>query len=210
MLVSLSSEKADDRIERTSFVLPVLPGRRKLLQKLIKNNWFHIVAWMAIFMYYAVAPDLYVHFFLKNGKPLQIDGNIPTETNQIKFRVDGLEPIEYEGQDIYKLYGWAFLTVNMNVHLSKYEREIVLISDSKRYFFQTQSVKRPGVQKAYEHLNMDLLDSGFLTLISKDVIAPGEYRVGIIFKNPMNGSEHYADNPKRIVLRTPNSLILGK
>jgi hypothetical protein len=209
MLISLSSEKADDRIEKISFVLPVLPGRRKLLQKLIKNNWFHIVAWMAIFMYYAVAPDLYVHFILKNGRPLSIDENIPTETDQIKLSVDDLQPIEYQGQDIYRLYGWAFSTMERNISPDMYKRTIVLISDTKSYFFPVQTIQRPGVQKFYKDLQMDLLNSGFSSLISADAIKPGEYRVGVIFKNPISGAEYYSDKPKVTILRTPNNFSIN-
>jgi hypothetical protein len=210
MLISLSSENVDDgwNVKRISFTPQAVSDRRKLMQKFIKKNWFHIVAWTVILVYFAVAPDLYVLFFLKNGKPLQIDGNLPTETDQIKFRIDNLEEVKYEGQNIYRLYGWAFSTMYKEVPPDMYEREIVLTSNSNTYFFPIENLKRPGVQDVYKYLQMDLVDSGFLTLISKDVILPGEYRVGIVFKNLLNNSAYYADKPKRTVIRTPNNLFL--
>jgi hypothetical protein len=174
--------------------------------RVFQRNWFHILVWTAMFVYLAVAPDLYVHFFLKNGKPLQIDENLPTDSDQIKLKIDGLDQINYEEYEIYRMYGWAFSLMDENVSPDMYDRTIVLTSSTKTYFFPIQTVQRSGVQDAYKHLNMDLVGSGFSVLISKDVIQPGKYRIGIIFKNPSTGLAYYSDKPAKYIIRSPNRL----
>ena len=152
------------------------------------------------------APDLYVQFFLKNGKPIQIDGGRPLDSEQIRFTIDSLTPQVVEGQALYELSGWAFSLMDKSISPDMYNRTIVLTSDSNTYFFPVQTVQRSDVQQVFKNLNMDLSGSGFRVLISKDVIQPGEYRIGISFENPVTGLAHYSDKPDRYIIRSANRL----
>jgi hypothetical protein len=182
----------------------------QVMQRFIKKNWFHILIWAAMFIYLGLAPSLYVKFVLKKGKPLPVDGTLPETSEQIKLSIDGLEPYMYEGQKIYLLSGWAFSVLDANISPDMYERLIVLVSHSKIYYFPVQTVGRPGVQKVYKDLNMDLTNSGFRAYISKDVIQPGKYRIGIVFKNPSTGLAYYNDKPARYIIRSTNGFSCEK
>ena len=149
---------------------------------LLRKNRLHILVWTLMLIYQVFAPGLYTRFVLLNGKPIQVNGELPAETDQNKYSIDGLDPIVYEGQDLYKLWGWAFLNVDPSKTPDMYEQEIVLTSRSRYYFFPAKSVPRPGVQEAFKNLNMNLINSGFSTLIAMDVIRPGKYSVGIVFR----------------------------
>lgn len=167
----------------------------------------HILIWAIMLTYLAFAPVLYTRFILLNGKPVQVNGELPAEIEQNKYSIDGLDPIVYEGQDLYKLWGWAFLSADPSKTPDMYVREIVLISGSRHYYFPTTSVPRQGVQDTFNNLNMNLINSGFSTLIAKDVIWPGEYSVGIVFRyQPCDCAYYVATN--RVVIRTANQLLL--
>lgn len=159
-------------------------------------------------VYLIFAPSLYIRFVLKDGKPLSVEGGIPVTSDGIKLTIDGLSPYVFDGQDLYMLSGWAFSVQEKNISPGMYERTIVLVSDSKTYHFPTETIQRPGVQEFYKDLGMNLIDSGFRALIAKDVLQPGEYRIGIIFRDPSTELSSYSDKPRRIVLRTPNQLTL--
>ena len=164
-----------------------------------------------MFVYIISAPRLHTNFFLKQGKPLAIRESVPAEAEQIKLNIDALDLIVQDRQEVYRLYGWAFSTLDPSLSPEMYEREILLISSLQRiYAFSIDTVSRPGVQEFFKDLNMNLTESGFSTLISKDVLPVGEYRIGIVFRDPSTGLSYYTDKPKRILLRTPNSLSLLK
>ena len=175
------------------------------MKKHFQNNWFHILIWTIMFIYLAVAPKFYSHFILKKGKPVQVNITIPAPTEKLLLTVDRLDPVVSEGQDIYYLWGWTFY--NSDVEQSVYERLIVLQSEANTYFFSTKAFEREGVQKAYEHLGLDVLNSGFSIDISKDVIKPGVYHIGILFTNEVTNQTYYAVSNK-IIVRTANQLQL--
>jgi len=175
-------------------------GLRRLLQK----NRFHILVWMLLILYIVFGPVIYTRYFLKNGKPIELNQALPATSDQIKFTVDYLDPIRINGQDLYNLQGWSFFLGDPDQ--AKYDRYIVLQSDTRTYFFPVQSMERSDVQKAFKDINMDLLNSGFSSIISKDVIQPGKYHLGILFKDQSSNNAYYFDSNKTLI-RTANQLI---
>lgn len=161
-------------------------------------------------LYLLFAQDLHTYFFLEQGKPARVDESLPKEMKEITLKVDGLDQVILQKEELYTLWGWAFLESDTALPPHMYKREIVLTSGSKTYFFSTNSVERLGVQDAFEELNLDLTQSGFSTLISKDVLPLGEYRVGMIFIDPSTGSAYYSDKPRVVLLREPNGLSLSE
>jgi hypothetical protein len=175
-----------------------------------KKNWIHVLIWGTMFLYLLAAPRLYTQFFLKQGKPLRVEESIPPEEERIELSVDDLDETIVEKEEVYRLWGWAFSTADPKKSPDQYEREIVLTSDNKMYIFPTDTVERQGVQDTFQDLSMDLLSSGYSTLIAKDVLPIGEYRVGIIFRDPSTRQEYYYDKPKVILKRSPNGLSLSR
>jgi hypothetical protein len=174
----------------------------------LKKYWFHILIWSLMLVYLTFASDLYVMFFLKYGKSIQFNEELAASTDLISFSVDRLDPVGSDGQLLYFLWGWAFLREESDQ--SQYERFIVLQSDAGNYFFPIQSLVRPDIQdiqKAFPDLTIDVQNSGFSTYISKDVLRPGSYQIGIIFRHKSSNSI-YRVVTNKVIVRTANQLRL--
>jgi hypothetical protein len=176
----------------------------------LRKNCIHIFIWTMMILYIAFAPHVYTYFFVKDGKPVRTEDALPPDSGHIIFNVEDISLITQEGQELYKIWGWAFSTFDKTMSPDMYEREIALTSNSKTHYFPVFNVKRPGVNELYKNLGMNLAGSGFYVLIAKDVLELGEYRLGIVFRDPSTGFLYYADKPKRIIIRTPNKLTLEK
>ena len=77
-----------------------------ILPKQIPKNCIHLLVWATTLVYLAFAPDLYVRFILKEGKPVQLDQSLPQPTDEISFGIDRLDLVK--GQELFNLVGWSF------------------------------------------------------------------------------------------------------
>jgi hypothetical protein len=170
----------------------------------LKENRLHILIWALMLAYVIAAPDLYARFVLKNGKPVQESVELPVPTDQILFSADRLDPVP-GGQGLFNLWGWAFAREEPDQ--SHYERFIVLQSSTNTYFFPTQSFEYPQVQAAFPDLAINVMNSGFSTYISKDLIQPGSYQVGILFRHRTSSAIYYRISNK-LIARTGDQLFL--
>ena len=173
-----------------------------------RKNRIHVIIWAGMLLYLVFAHDLYVHFFLRNGKPIIINAELPAETDQINANIELFKPTIYNGQFYYVLTGWAFSTTDPAMHPEDYERQVVLISDEMNYYFPIETYSRPDVQKYFQSLGMELTNAGFHCQIYQDVIRPGTYQVGIVFYNHENESTYYAKTDKYLI-RTPNQFQIS-
>ena len=170
-----------------------------------QKNLIHIFVWAAMLIYVAVATPFHTRYILKDGKAVIFDEELPQTTEQISYAVDRIDAIVLRGQNLYNLSGWAFMRGEPDQ--AAYERFIVLQSESRVYFFSSVNNARPDVQAEFTDLHLDLINTGFSAYISKDVIEPGTYHIGILVKHQGNGKIHYTVTEKRII-RTPNKLHL--
>ena len=175
--------------------------------ELSKRYRFHILLWIVMVTYLIIGPDLYALFVLTNGKAVHLNQELPAPTKDIQFNLDRLDPIKYSGQDLYYILGWSFYLGDKEQAM--YDRYLVLQSDTKTYFFPTEINQRTDLNKHFTDINIDLLYAGYSALISKDVIRPGKYHLGILFKYRL-GNEIYYYESNYMVTRTANHLILGK
>jgi hypothetical protein len=173
----------------------------------LRKYWFHILVWVAMVIYVVIAPSAYARFILRDGKPVSLDLVLPANTAKMMYSVDRLDPIIFHGQNLYTLWGWAFIPGEADQSI--YERFIVLRSDTKTYFFPVVNSTRPDVQSAFANLHLDLLNSGFTTYLAKDDIPRGSYRVGILFRHKASSLLKYLDT-NSIIIRTANQLQLVK
>ena len=180
--------------------------------RFFRKYWFHILAWGAMVFYFLYAPDLFALVFLENGKPLATDNVIPVESDRVTFLIDGLEPYVKDGEKLYKMYGWALLVPDEETSETLFDREIVLVSEKRSYFFSVTSEHRdPGLPGKFTDLEVDLDNLGFSFLIAEDLIKPGRYRIGMIFRDISTGSALYWDKPVHYLVKTPNTLrLVGK
>lgn len=181
-----------------------------MLLRFFKRYWLHILLWGLMAVYFITAPGVYARVFLKAGKPIPTDSAIPPESNRISFVVEGLEPYTQDGQSLHNLYGRAYIAPEQGQPpMDGFVREITLISDDNTYVFFVKSVHRdPGLQDLPASLGIDLDTLGFSAAISKDVIKPGTYRIGVVFRNPSTGEAYYGDKPAHYLVRTANTFTL--
>ena len=140
--------------------------------RLFQKNWIHILVWVAMLIYVAAAPPFYARYLLRDGRSVSFDGELPQRlTKRISYSIDRFDPVVLHGQNLYDLWGWSFMKGESDQ--STYERLIVLQSDSQTYFFSTANNARPDVQVLFADLHLDLMNTGFTTYISKDVIERG-------------------------------------
>ena len=179
--------------------------------KLFKKSWIHIFIWAVMVVYFVVFPDMYTRAVTKDGKPRQIE-NIPRESDRITFVVDGFVPDKKNGQSIYILFGWAFIVPGENeMHATTFVREVVLISEGARYSFPVMSnYRRPKLPDKFADMKLDRQTLGYSSLIADDLIEPGKYRVGIVFRNEATGEAYYRDKPVYYLIKTPNTIRLEK
>jgi hypothetical protein len=176
-----------------------------MILKLLKNSWYHVLMLAMMVFYLFYSPELVARFSTK-GQPLHTDGSIPTELDQIAFVVEGVEASRRE-QDVWNLYGWAFIPPREDIHSDALVREIVLISDNRMYFFSAETVSRsPSIPSDLKDQGVDLDTLGFNTVILPAAIKPGKYRIGIIFRDTSVGTAYYSDKPACFLIKTPNTM----
>jgi hypothetical protein len=141
------------------------------------------------------------------GKPIQVNVELPATISESRSGVDVLVKYNEKGR-VYQLWGWAFPTLDKNIPVGDYERQVVLVTPTGNYVFAAETVERTDVQEYFNDLGMDLTHSGFSALITKDVIELGEYRLGIIFRNPQDNTVYYVDT-KKILINTLDQLRLS-
>jgi hypothetical protein len=140
------------------------------------------------------------------GQPVETNVQLPTETTDAKWWVEGLDAQE---NDVYRLWGWAFPTMDTTLPSGTYKREVVLTSGSKNLIFSAVTSLREDVQNKFSNLGMDVSLSGFSALIAKNALELGIYQVGLIFKNPSDDTDWYV-NVNRCLTNTAKMLVLEK
>ena len=180
------------------------------LKMFVKFRW-HALLWVGMFLYFIFAPDLYTLVFTQNGKPLQVDTNIPAESGEINLVIEDLIPYVKDGENLYELIGWSFIIPEEGVSTDLFVREIVLISTEQTYFFSVRSEHRElELPKKFADLDINFDTLGLSVLIAEDAIRPGKYRIGIVFRNTSDGSTFYHDKPTYYLIKTPNALHLER
>ena len=160
-------------------------------------------------LYLAFARSMYVRFFIKTGHPIRVNAELPALSGDIKACVDVLEPFTYEGKVFYSMAGWAFTTTDPAMPPEEYDRQLVLVSEDNNYLFPMETYRRNDVQRAFQHLGMELAFSGFHAEIAAETIRTDSYRIGVVFENPRKGTRFYALT-RTLLVRTPNTLSLEK
>ncbi len=117
---------------------------------------------------------------------------LPEPTDKIKFSLDALESVP-DDQFLYRLSGWAFLDEEPDQ--SSYERSLVLKSKTRTYFYPVTSLQKKDPQKVSKGSDKQL----FHAILSRAVILPDIYSLGVLFKYPAKGYAHYAVTDKMLV-----------
>jgi len=180
----------------------------------IKGSYWHVLLWSIAVLHLLLGPFFSYHFFVEDGKPLEVWHQMPEETGGIRYNVEDLkfwaEDMEvYEECETYALWGWAFLDLDRKVDLTDFDRFVVLSDNTRSYVFSTQIYPRPGVKEAFYDLGLDgLISAGFYAVISRNALPPGTYSVGLMFRQGRSGQQYYIETNK-VLVRTPNHLKMN-
>ncbi len=176
------------------------------MSKILRKAWPFLVIWGLMGLYLFAAPSVHDRFFIREGKPVQVNVKLSASVDESKSGLDALDV--YSQQDgVYQILGWAFLTIDKNLPASDYERQVILVAPTRNYIFAAKALRRIDVQKYFSDLGMDVNMSGFSAFINRNALKRGTYGIGLIFKNTASGTTYYI-NTGRCVTRTPNNLVL--
>lgn len=170
------------------------------------RNWLaskkiHGLIWAALLVYLLSANQLYVHLFLKDGKPVETNIRLPTSSAQIVYKLDTLlQSVRYNGEDLYELKGFAF---NQSNPFENDELSIVLISKSGNLVFSTQPAQHANMIQSFSGYKTGMDHAEFSWLISKNAIKPGIYQIGILLENLDQSSRSFVATGG-VIQKTPN------
>ncbi len=148
------------------------------MKKWIAANLKHLIIWAILLIYVASANQLYVRFFLKDGKPVGKNDPLPTDTRQIVYQLsDTLQPVRRDDENLYSLSGYAFF---QDDPLEQTLISIVLYSPTLKLTFPTQAVQYPDMIRSYFGYQPGMDIAQFNLLLSKNTLKPGTYQVCIL------------------------------
>jgi hypothetical protein len=175
-----------------SYISKVFGGKQK-----------HIFIWGMLVIYLLFANQQYIQFFLKDGKPIDTNVNLPSPSQNIAFKLtDVMQPIQYNGQTLYEIKGYAFLAAfpeQINNIM------IVLNSDTRNIIFPTRYVPIPDMIKSLSFYTSSMDQAEFSFLLSKNVLATGKYQIGIMLQ-PVGGISPSYVLTRSSIEKTPNTL----
>ncbi len=182
-----------------------VPEARKRLS--VRRLWPHALIWGSLILYLVLVNPTYLSVAPGTGQPNP--GWLDTlAESEMRYAIDALRWVGHDGQDMYRLDGWAFAE-NLDIPLSRYQKRIVLISDEgKAYLFDAIDVTRQDVGEHYANLSGDLKESGFAAYLSIYALPRGVYQVGIVYTAPSARTDFAAT--RFFIERTPNTLSLHK
>jgi len=173
------------------------------MKRWIIANQKHLIVWTVLLIYVASANQLYVNFFLKNGKPVSKNEPLPTEVRPIVYQLsDTLQPVRRNGESLYELTGYAFFQDNP---LEQTQIKIVLYSPTLKLTFPTQASPYPDMIRSYSGFKPGMEDAQFDLLLSKNVVKPGTYQICILLESG-NGEDQVYVMTGGTILKTPNTL----
>lgn len=172
------------------------------------QNWIigkqkHLFFLGILLIYLFAANPVYVHFFMKNGKPSGQNIALPAATKDVVFALNDLQPVRYEGQNLYELRGFAFQKARPE-QVNKIT--VVLSNGSRNVVFATQPVQYPNMIQSYQGYTPAMDSAEFSMLVSNDGLAPGAYKIGILLEQVKGGGERVFVQTSATIKKTPNSI----
>lgn len=157
-----------------------------------------------LLVYLLTAGRLYVQFILKDGKPVSSNVQVPAEvsTDGLVYKLGDFIPVRVNGQDLYQLKGYAFLSAQPE---TKNKISVVLVSPTQKLAFQTSTVQYPNMIESYPNYKPGMASAEFSMLLSKSVLKPGTYQVGILVEDAAGQNKSFVLTPAKIQ-KTPNNL----
>lgn len=191
------------------------------IARLIRGR-LHLAVWAAALAYFFAAPGLHYRWLASEGRSEAFNEPLPKTTTKGEIYIDEISTVTRSGEPVYRLSGWAFLTLDPALAPEGYTRTLLLKPENatgptwKRliglapppngYTYPTQIVRRDRLEKFFKDAPMDLTTAGFSASIATESLAPGAYRIQMLFTHPTGKT--YLLRTGRTLVRTQNTVKL--
>ncbi len=172
------------------------------MQDWIRGKNKHILIWAVLIIYAFSANSLYVHFFITDGKPVSSNIHLPAPGKGIVYKLLNLEPVRYNGKDLYQIRGYAFFAASPE---QENTITVVLSSKTQNMAFSTSTVPFPNMIESYPNYTKGMDHAEFRVLLDKDALPPGTYQVGILLGKQGTNDPAYVQTSS-VIKKTPNTI----
>jgi hypothetical protein len=177
------------------------------MKNLVKGKAGHLIFWLLLIVYFFSSNSIYNSFFLKNGKPVEVNPKLPPESSSILFKIDYFRPIRYQGENLYEMRGYALNSATTDT--GDYKINIVLHSPDKELMFATIPEKRMDIDPILKKFKKSYKLCGFKLLLSKHVLDIENYQVYIVLEDAQTGSPTYIKTGKFIERQMSSIRYIG-
>ena len=149
------------------------------------NNWINqnkkLLSIIGAVLLIAILSFVAFRFLFPRNDLVKYTDPLPAATTAGKMYTDQVR-VSTENEGKYQIVGWGFLSSEPNLTPNDYERKLILSSGTDVFSLATETVQRADVQEAYLNLNMNVVNSGFLSEFSLDKLPVGTYNISILFE----------------------------
>lgn len=171
------------------------------LQRL-KGIYKHLLIWLVLLVYLLTANQLYVHFVLKNGKPVATPAQIPAASTGVVYKLGDFLPVRYDGEDLFQLKAYAFVSSDPGM-----DNKItaLLTSPARQVAFPTLPQPHPNMIESYTGYTPAMDKAEFILLLSNNALPPGTYQISFLLEEK-GGTNRALVNTGGKIVKTPNTI----
>lgn len=171
------------------------------------NKWFigkqkHLILWAVLIVYLFSANSLVVNLFQKNGKPVDTSPDLPAPSNDLTVRLGDMQPVRVDGEDLYEIRGYAFITANPT---QPNQISVILSAPGRSLAFLTRPVQHANMIASAPGFKKGMEQAEFSLLLAKNALPPGVYQVGLLLEARDGVQRIFAVTPDTLQ-KTPNTL----
>jgi hypothetical protein len=177
---------------------------------LLQRNFFwrnkhHFMIVGLTILYIFSASSIYANFILQYGKPIQNATPLPTEAQQVVYKLENLNSTFYAGEDQYEINGCVFAPTYPDS--PTFRKTFILHSTTADLFFPTYPIIWPNLNSLFPQYKFKLDDSAFKVFIAKETLRQGNYKIGFLLEST-DGKIRIYQYVDAYIERSPNTLRL--
>jgi len=169
------------------------------------RKWIHVLLWGVMILYLFIAPVIKDKVTIVTGKPVNVAGVTLESSDNIVGMVDRMTEAKVDGQWVYRFQGWSYIKTDMEQ--ANYDVYLVFANEGNQYIYATTPYSRADVEAAFPEVESDLSNSGFDTVVAKELMANGTYDVGLLYKHKTSGAATFQLMDK-VLIKTINDIKL--
>lgn len=146
----------------------------------------HLLFLAVLAAYLLSASQLYQWIFIHHGRPEAENIALPEAGQAVTVKLSDLRASRVDGQDVYELRGFAFLTDAPQV---EHRIRVVLQSETGNLVFATEPAISPAMIDSSTYSNLGVEHSEFRAVITKYGVPEGRYQVGVLLDQPAGGGQ---------------------